>query len=263
MSLATQKWPVTSYTIKWIAIVTMLVDHVGVVCYEWLGWSERYLFLRHIGRVAFPLFALLLVEGFRYTRSRWRYLRNLLIFALVSEIPFDLVNGWWKRFQSRNIFWALCLGLLGMMGAEAVFRQCVKRHIPRPIACLCALVPMAVVVYVGEWGGVDYHGWGPLLILMVYGGETVMPLLLPDAVTPQTARNFGAAFAVLLWMTLYDVSHGWANEIYGAAAAVLILCYNGERGRYRLPKWFFYGFYPAHLLILHMLRPVLQRLLAG
>ena len=254
MSLATRKWPVSALTLKWVAIVTMVIDHVGVISYDWLGWSGRYLFLRFVGRTAFPLFAFLLTEGFRHTRNRWAYLRNLLIFAVISEIPYDLINDWEGRYSARNIFWALALGLLAMMSAEAIVRQGGKRRVPRPVTLLCALIPMAAAVCAGGVIKIDYGCWSVLLILMVYSGQVIASSLIRDKMTPQMARNIGAAVAALLWMILYDIVHRWTNEIYGLPAVILILLYNGERGQSRMPKWFFYGFYPAQFLILHALR---------
>ena len=255
MPLATRKRPVSAYTLKWVALVTMVIDHIGVISYDWLGWGGRYLTFRFIGRIAFPIFAFLLVEGFQHTRSRWTYLRNLLIFAAISELPYDLIeNGLKAPFSAQNIFWSLALGLLGMTGAEALARECEKRHLPRPLALLGALIPMAAAIYAGRALKVDYHSWDVLLISMIYSGEVIASFLIRDKMTPQTARNVGAALAAVAWMILYDIAHRWTNEIYGLPAVLLILLYNGERGQSRLPKWFFYAFYPAHFLILHALR---------
>ena len=256
---------VNALTLKWIAIVTMFIDHAGHVCYRWLGWSDTYLLMRYIGRTAFPIYVVLLLEGFRYTRNRWAYLRNLFLFALVSEIPFDLaLTGWERRWASQNIFWTLFLGLSGVMAAEALFRQCEKRNVPRPVSALVALLPMAAAVCAGEWISVDYHFWGVLIIVLVYCGETIAPYLLGDNATPQLSRNIGAAFVIIFWAVLYDTAHDWMNEVYGLVALLPILCYNGERGHYRLSKWFFYGFYPAHLLLLFLCRDtVFKWLLAG
>lgn len=265
MTPANQRWSVNAYALKWIAIVTMAVDHTGYACYKWLGWSESYWLMRHIGRIAFPIFAFLLLEGFRHTRNRWAYLRNLLVFALISEVPFDLLlTGWDRRNASQNIFLTLSLGLFGVMMSEAFFRQCETWRFPRPVSLFCALLPMAAMVYAGDLLAVDYHFWGVLLIAFVYAGETVATFLFHDKASPQTLCNVGAAVGIVLWAALYDVSHGWVNELYGLPALIPILLYNGERGRYRLSKWFFYGFYPAHLLILYVLRDtVFKWLLAG
>ena len=262
MTPESKKFSVTAYALKWVAVVTMVIDHAGYACYKWLGWSETYLLMRRVGRIAFPIFVLLLLEGFRHTRNRWLYLRNLLIFALISEIPFDLLlTGWDRRYSSQNIFLTLSLGLFGVMSAEILFDWCRKRRIPRGAALLCAALPMAATVFAGEFLAVDYHGWGVLLIALVYAGETAVVFLRDDT---QLSRNIGAAVAVVLWASLYDAGHGWLNEAYGVVSLAPILLYNGQRGNYRMSKWFFYGFYPAHLLILYGLRDtVFKWLLAG
>lgn len=262
MTPESKKFSVDAYALKWIAVVTMVVDHAGYACYKWLGWSETYLLMRRVGRIAFPIFVLLLLEGFRHTRNRWLYLRNLLIFALISEIPFDLLlTGWDRRYSSQNIFLTLSLGLSGVMSAEILFDWCRKRRIPRGAALLCAALPMAAAIFAGELLAVDYHGWGVLLIALVYAGENAVVFLRDDT---QLSRNIGAAVAVVLWASLYDAGHGWLNEAYGVVSLAPILLYNGQRGNYRMSKWFFYGFYPAHLLILYVLRDtVFKWLLAG
>ena len=258
-----QKSPVTALTLKWIAILIMAVDHTGVVCYKWLGWSRSYLLLRFIGRNAFPIFALLLIEGFRRTRNRWRYLRNLLIFSVISEIPFDLaVMGGRNPIEGQNIFWTLSLGLLSLMTIEEIRRS----RLPFAAKFVCVPISAAAFMVLGECLRADYGNWGVLLIVLMYAGEE-----LPFASTPQNGdasaisndakaqfvRNCGAVAGAVLWMTFYDFSHGWINELYGAFSAIPILLYNGQRGRYRLSKWFFYGFYPAHLLILYALQDTL------
>lgn len=107
--------------LKWIAIVTMLIDHIGafllepaivtgLVSSEFRGLNTV---LRLIGRLAFPLFTFLLVEGFTHTRNVKKYLIQLGIFALISGIPFDLANGGvFFDFTYQNIFFTLFIGLL-------------------------------------------------------------------------------------------------------------------------------------------------------
>ena len=258
MELEIRKSGVSALTLKWIAIVTMAIDHTGAVCYKWLGWSDSYLLLRRIGRIAFPIFAFLLVEGFRHTRNRWTYLRNLFIFSLISEIPFDLaLTGWHQRNGTQNIFWALFLGLLVLMALDALSVRCERGPILRFLTLPLSLFPVAAGLFLAERLRIDYHLWGVLLIVLIYAGERAAA----RQSVSQRARNVGAACAVVLWMVLYDVSHSWANEIYGLACVVPLLLYNGERGRYRLSKWFFYSFYPAHLLALYALQDTLFKAL--
>ena len=260
MDLDTRKIGVSALTLKWIAIATMAVDHTGVVCYKWLGWTDSYLALRHIGRIAFPIFAFLLVEGFRHTRNRWKYFRNLLIFSVISEIPFDLaIEDWATRNDTQNIFWTLSIGLLVVMALDALWIRLERGPISRFLRLPLSLIPLAAGLFLAELLRTDYAAWGVLLTVLTYAGEQAARRWSVG----QFARNIGAVCGALLWMCLYDYSHGWIIELYGAASAIPILLYNGERGRYRLSKWFFYGFYPAHLLILYALQDTLfRRLLA-
>ena len=115
----------TGAHIKWLAIILMLIDHIGAVILEPFviklmqsGSLQMYekgqqlwqvdMVLRGLGRFAFPAFCFLLVEGFMHTRSRTRYLRNLIVFAVISEIPFNLaIGGFWWAPDYQNVFFTL------------------------------------------------------------------------------------------------------------------------------------------------------------
>ena len=244
---------VTSYTLKWIAIVTMVVDHTGVMLGDVYGWGGWYWIMRYIGRIAFPIFAFSLAEGFYHTRNRWIYLRNLLIFAVISELPFDLLfEGWERRAAGMNIFWTLALGLLGMIASEEILTRCQRGHYIRLITVPCSALPMAALAAVGNWAKTDYGGWGVILIALIYWAEKFAAVVPGWVRGPRPIRNALAACGILLWMVLYDWSRGWIIECYGAVALIPILLYNGQRGSYRIPKWFFYGFYPAHISLLFL-----------
>ena len=104
------KWTgLTSYQLKWIAVLSMITDHIGAVFYP-----DEQIF-HQVGRIAFPIFAYLLVEGFFYTRDVFRYMMRLGIFAIISEIPFDLLfQGRVLEFSHQNIFFTLFLGVFLM-----------------------------------------------------------------------------------------------------------------------------------------------------
>jgi hypothetical protein len=91
--------------LKWIAIITMTVDHVGVLLYP------EFTVLRFIGRFSFPLFAYLLILGIENTRNIRNYFVRLFVFALISQVPFFLALGY-GPFDSLNIFFTLSSGLL-------------------------------------------------------------------------------------------------------------------------------------------------------
>ena len=77
---------INASVLKWIAVITMLIDHVGVVFFP------EYSIIRWIGRISFPLFAFLICEGYRHTSNIWKYFLRLGIFAIISEIPYDIVK---------------------------------------------------------------------------------------------------------------------------------------------------------------------------
>ena len=248
----------TSYTLKLVAILTMAVDHTGVV-FEDMFTFPQYWALRCIGRAAFPLFCFLLAEGFRYTRNRLAYLRNMAIFAVFSEIPFDLaLMGWDSRSRNCNVFCTLTIGLLAIFITDTLTQK-LKQKLNRQIYVKLLAVPVNVAIIVtacelAEFLRTDYGFAGVLLIVMIYYAEKLETALAFLTRNAQLRRNICAGLAAVAWMALYDYSNGWVIECYGAWAAVLMVLYNGKRGSYHLSKWFFYVFYPVHLFILWLIR---------
>ena len=104
---------ITSYQLKWIAIVTMVIDHMGAILYP------TEMVFRYIGRISFPIFCFLLVEGFCHTHDIFGYMARLGAFALMSEIPYDLAfNGEVLEFTHQNVFFTLLLGVILMYVLE-------------------------------------------------------------------------------------------------------------------------------------------------
>ncbi len=210
-----------SFQLKWIAIITMLIDHVGAVLFPYeMGF-------RIIGRISFPIFCFLIVEGFFHTRDVKRYMLRLFIFALISEIPYDLAFYDRVWFQERqNVFFTLFLGVLLLYFLE------------RSNGILPKLGEVFFVMYMAGFLCTDYGGRGILLIVIYY--------VLRE-------RKKAALGAGAVWNFLY----GWQRiQNYGIFAAFFLAFYNGKRGA-RI-KYFFYVFYPAHLLILFCLKGCLS-----
>ena len=176
--------------------------------------------LRGFGRIAFPIFCFLLAEGFRHTRSKQRYALNLFLFALLSEIPYDLFNCGALPFERQNVFFTLLLGGLGIW--------CLSKFRDMPLGSSLLLIGLAVVAVKLN---ADYGWKGFLLILLLY--------LLAEQPMVQ-------AFAGITLL-------GWPAGV--ACAFPFLNLYNGERGfvRGRAAKYFFYCFYPVHLTILWLL----------
>ena len=163
--------------LKMIAVITMLIDHIGAVLLSMYQPAQKilftlfgreytvYLIFRDIGRAAFPIFCFLLLEGFRHTRSRFLYGRNLLLFALLSEIPWNLMFTNTLRYERQNVFFTLFLGYLAFCAIE-YFQT-------RPsMQLLCILGLLVVSIFLKA----DY-GWR---IYPRKSGEIFLLLVLPS-----------------------------------------------------------------------------------
>lgn len=203
----------SGFQLKCIAILSMALDHTGAVLFPQEIW------LRCAGRLAFPIFCFLIVEGFVHTHDVYRYMARLGVFALISEIPYDLAfRGVCLEFAYQNVFFTLLIGI-AMMKLLSVTRLW-----PEKAAILILAMWLAVVLRT------DYNFRGILLIFMLYVFRE---------------QKLLAAAAGGLWNFLYTGT----VQRYGVFSAVPMLLYNGKPGR-RM-KYFFYIFYPAHLLILY------------
>lgn len=224
---------ITGYTLKIIAIVTMFIDHIGAVIIEngilknqTMDQSHLWLIidmvLRTIGRISFPIFCFLLVEGFLHTKDVKRYGARLLIFALISEIPFDLAMfGEWFHPEYQNVFFTLCLGLWVLSAYKKAYGDPLKQSFAIVAGCGASVFLKC-----------DYNIIGIVMILMFY--------IFRENKKMQSI--FVGAIAILESLTCF-----------GAAVLALfpIRMYNGKRGEKSL-KYFFYGFYPVHLLLLYL-----------
>lgn len=229
-------------TLKLIAVGTMLLDHVGAVVVERgvilsdphrlmsAGWWQLDMLLRYgFGRVAFPIFCFLLVEGFEKTHDRRRYALRLGLFCLLSEIPFDLAfSGTPVDWPAQNVFFTLTIGFCTLWGVETVFCRPWSEGRRRVAACGILLAGMGLA----ELLHTDYSAFGVLFIFLFY----VM------ANRPERQRNLVLGLAC-------------AWEFTAPLALIPIHFYNGQRG-WRL-KYIFYCFYPVHLLLLALLTRLL------
>lgn len=227
-------------TLKLIAVFSMLVDHTAAVL-VWnplnpqavtivpdmvAGWNASwliYLFMRYpIGRLAFPIYCFLLVEGFVHTRSIKKYALRMLLFALISEIPFDLAfYGKTWGISGQNVFFTLFLGIALMAGLQLAEKKCIHLWQVK----VCQILWTVVICFAANLIACDYGAKGILPVLVLY-------LLRQDKKTQAVAGS-----VVFSW------------EITAPLAFIPIYRYNGKRGMNL--KYFFYAFYPVHLLILY------------
>lgn len=204
-----------TFTLKIIAIVSMLIDHIGHVFFP-----EVMLF-RIIGRISFPIFAYVLAEGIYYTKDITKYMLRLGIFALMSEIPYDLaIMGSVLEFSHQNVFFTLFFGVLMFYTISNMNHVVMEYVVVIMAAMLCHFL------------NTDYGSIGILTIFIfsVFRQRKIEKLLIVG----------------LLFVGLTG-----GLQLYALLALPLIALHNGEQG----PKMkiFFYLFYPTHLIILYFI----------
>ena len=174
--------------------------------------------MRQIGRLAFPIFCFLIVEGYYHTHDVRKYMGRLFVFALISEIPFDLAlkPGWFYPLK-QNVYFTLLIGLWTIWTMDQ-FRF---RRMLRLVIALCGMTFARGLM-------TDYSFRGVFLIVVLY--------LFHEE---RLVQCFAGAAAI-------------AWETYAPPSFILCYLYNGKRGL-RL-KYFFYLFYPVHLMILGLIR---------
>lgn len=204
------------FTLKWIAMLCMLIDHTGAVFFP------QYIQMRMVGRLAFPIYCFLLVEGAMHTSDIRKYEIRLFLFALLSEIPFDLAFYTRVDFKHQNVFFTLFLGVV------------VVEQFQKEGKKLYSVLIFIVAAFLAEFLRMDYGAAGIIFIMLFY-------LMYRYTIAKQ------AAFAAMNFL-LYGIS----VQAYAGLAAFPMLLYNGKRGA--SIKYFFYLFYPAHLLAIYFIR---------
>lgn len=225
-----------SNQLKILACCLMLCDHIGYILLN----DNRV--MRAIGRLAFPIFVFLLVEGFRHTSNLKKYLFRLFLFALLSEIPFDLcMTGKVLDFGSQNVFFTLTAGLL----AIACLKQAEKSEDKR-INPAIAIMILVIITGFAFLLAFDYGGAGVLLVVLFYYMKPFYQLETSKEKWLQAGKM--TVLSGILYGLVFVLS-----EMYALFAILPISMYNGKRGNKRF-QYVFYIFYPVHLLIIWVIK---------
>ena len=222
----------SSFALRALALVSMLIDHAGLALFPDIG------LFRCVGRLAFPLYCFLTVQGYLHTRSVAAYGRRLLLLAILSEIPFDLlIFGRISSPMEQNVLFSLLLGLMALSCTDLLDEKPLHASAAALALCLCAMA-----------ANVSY-GWLSiaLCLCMRYAGSSKLRLLLYT----------GACLLLYtLSLLLSGVTHSWVLVSLCALFALLpLLFYNGKRGaRHPVLTFLFYAAYPLHIIALVIVR---------
>ena len=225
--------------LKWIAAIFMVVDHVGVILFPELKT------LRILGRLSFPIFAFMIAEGCRYTRNKLRYFLSIFGVGAVCQLVLFLYNG----SLEMNVLLTFSLSVLLVFSFARFKEQILRQNTPvfYPFAYFLLFLGVLVgVVLLDSRFDLDYGAVGCLVPLFA-------SLLHPPKGKEGTAlhrldRPFIHALTAGIGVLLLAFDDG-GLQYFGLLALPLLLLYSGKRGKARM-KYFFYVFYPVHLLVI-------------
>ena len=217
--------------LKYIAFLSMLIDHVNkTLIYPYLNGGALNVLsdiFDVLGRIAFPIFIFLLVEGYFHTRNKWKYFGTLIVFGVISEVPFDMFSsGVFFEWDANNIMFTLALVLV-MIWIIDVLRKKMEK-LPKVVWFIATIPIVAVMCFISMNLAVDYEFHAILIGYFLYIFHEKLVIAVP-----------------LCFVAMYK--EPWALLGFG-----LTLTYNGKRGRQN--KVVNYMFYPVHMLILGIIR---------
>lgn len=244
------KWDISSAGLHILAMGFMLCDHL------WAMFFPKEEWLTCIGRIAFPIFAFMIVEGYLHTRNLQRYLLRMFVWAILAEIPFDLMYSSSIFYPyHQNVLWTFLLSLLLIILIEKS-KSCFQ-----PVLAAFLSVGLTILGFVlGYATMVDYYGVGVLMVLTFYFFRN---------------RNWKSWLCQFLCLYILNVKllggyyyvvqvFGFEIEIvqqgFALLALILIWIYQGRQGIHnKVFQYFCYGFYPVHMLLLFIAREWILR----
>ena len=216
----------SNFDLKILAIITMTIDHIGAIMYPNID------IFRIIGRISFPIFAFLLVEGFKHTSNKLKYFLRLLLFAVIAQPIYDYAF----NNHELNILFTFSLSFLLLSSLEFIkkiinkYSKGIENYLYKTV--FYSLIYILFVLF-SIILNVDYQALGISLVFIFY--------LVP---------NLYLSFLLYLLAVIFLATN--TIQFYSLLSFLFIYMYNGEKGKNI--KYFFYLYYPLHLLILKMLQ---------
>jgi hypothetical protein len=233
----------TSFVLKVIAMFTMVIDHLGD------AWLKHTTGMNIIGRIAFPIFAFQISEGYTHTKNLKKYFFRLILFAFLSQIPFMLFRSLYTTGFSLNIFFTLTIGLLAIFCYDKLSTttlQFVKNEkINWTIKHLLGILTAILFGFIAEYACFDYGFFGTAIIFLFYVFRSHKFWM---------CSTFILACIIRYGLNIYFYGYHYLYVLLGlftALSIVFICLYNGKQGK--KIKYFLYAFYPVHLLLLYFL----------
>lgn len=212
----------TSLILKILALTTMIIDHYGAI------FQSNILIYRIIGRLAFPIYCFLLVEGYFNTSNVKNYAKRLFIFALISEIPFDLAFYGQIGFEHQNIFFTLFIGLAAIYFVDNKEKYNLNSTL--------VIIGGAVLATLFR---TDYQFIGIIYIFAFYKAHSM----------PKEKR---LPFTAIIMFAM-NLAAGWVQQ-FSLLALAVIYFYNNEQGiKNKFLQMGFYIAYPLHLFIFYLI----------
>ncbi len=240
-SSASKNFELTAAVLHIIAMTLMLMDHLWATLLparEWLTCARR---------VAFPIFAFMAVEGYFHTRSFKKYILRMLLFAVLSEIPFDLMyGGTWFYPVHQNVLWTFLLSLLGVWLMEQVR----KKGKTWMYLLVCVLVVPAGLV-LGTLCMVDYYGVGVLTVFVFYFLHGRKWWCFLGQLAALYWLNVELLGGLMYPVQLFGMEFELCQQGLALLALIPIWLYRGRQGYHSKPfQYLCYAFYPVHMLLL-------------
>lgn len=228
------------FVLKIIACVSMFLDHYKFI----LGNSDFV--TMYLGRLAFPIYAFLISEGYCHTKNFAKYLGRLLLFAVISQLPaYLLFSPFLGNVPYLNIFFTLALGLIAIRFYDKVENKKI------------ALLLILLTSFFGEIIHCDYGALGILLIATFYILKDKKNLLALSA-SALILVNYLSNITEISIRNLANIKQQFTLAFFAIFSLIFVFLYNGKLGKSnKYLKMFFYFFYPLHLLIFYIARLIL------
>lgn len=239
-----KKIDISAAVLHVLAMTLMLMDHLWATLFPSLDW------LTCVGRIAFPIFAFMIVEGYYHTHNFEKYMRRLFLFALLSEIPFDLMYGGTVFYPfHQNVIWTFIIGLCGIQLMETA-RKTNKIFI-------YGFTSLAVIIagfLLGTVSMVDYYGAGVLTVFVFYFFHQRKWWCLFGQIMTLYWINVEMLGGLMYPMTIFGMKFELCQQGLALLSLIPIWLYRGRQGYHTKSfQYLCYAFYPVHMLLLYMI----------